>query len=412
MGRRSASSQTAASVHEVAARLVPQLTALRAIFRARTVPRWTAPADRSSRSRTGTRRGGRAHTVTAIPWGGAGLTARTGFSGVRPGTDHHACGRPSARTASSTRPLCASRTASAGVFRVDDTRRTMNPVRGHEPRRRPLADRPAADGHPRRGRRSRRSRRGSSTHGRPAGDLAGGSVLRHLVQRLPRADDRHRLHARLRELPPARERFPPSTRNGVLFPRRTRPHAILSRRATGTRLSATSSTPSPDLVHRGRHRHVLAPVPWSWQATKVGAGPTPIEIDEGWLVIYHGVLASCNGFVYSLGAALLDLDEPWRPSQAAAAATCSRPRPLTSGLVTSECGLPWCGARRRQQAHHLLRRRRHRRPSRGYSTMLEHVRHGEESRRSDPATAWQLPTRLQDACFGEVSIHPRALSPF
>ena len=29
-------------------------------------------------------------------------------------------------------------------------------------------------------------------------------------------------------------------------------------------------------------------------------------------MIYHGVLTSCNGFVYSMGAALLDLDEPWR----------------------------------------------------------------------------------------------------
>ena len=69
---------------------------------------------------------------------------------------------------------------------------------------------------------------------------------------------------------------------------------------------------SPDLVHWGRHRHVMAPVPLSWQATKVGAGPVPIETDEGWLVLYHGVLTSCNGFVYSMGAALLDLDEPWR----------------------------------------------------------------------------------------------------
>jgi beta-1,4-mannooligosaccharide/beta-1,4-mannosyl-N-acetylglucosamine phosphorylase len=69
---------------------------------------------------------------------------------------------------------------------------------------------------------------------------------------------------------------------------------------------------SPDLVHWGRHRHVMAPRPLSWDATKVGAGPTPIETDEGWLVIYHGVLTSCNGFVYSMGAALLDLDEPWR----------------------------------------------------------------------------------------------------
>jgi beta-1,4-mannooligosaccharide/beta-1,4-mannosyl-N-acetylglucosamine phosphorylase len=29
-------------------------------------------------------------------------------------------------------------------------------------------------------------------------------------------------------------------------------------------------------------------------------------------MIYHGVLTSCNGFVYSMGAALLDLDEPWK----------------------------------------------------------------------------------------------------
>jgi beta-1,4-mannooligosaccharide/beta-1,4-mannosyl-N-acetylglucosamine phosphorylase len=44
----------------------------------------------------------------------------------------------------------------------------------------------------------------------------------------------------------------------------------------------------------------------------VGAGPTPIETEEGWLLIYHGVLTSCNGFVYSMGAALLDLEEPWK----------------------------------------------------------------------------------------------------
>jgi len=49
-----------------------------------------------------------------------------------------------------------------------------------------------------------------------------------------------------------------------------------------------------------------------WQSTKVGAGPIPIETDEGWLLIYHGVLTSCNGFVYSAGTALLDRDEPWK----------------------------------------------------------------------------------------------------
>ena len=29
-------------------------------------------------------------------------------------------------------------------------------------------------------------------------------------------------------------------------------------------------------------------------------------------MFYHGVLNSCNGFVYSMGAALLDLEEPWK----------------------------------------------------------------------------------------------------
>jgi beta-1,4-mannooligosaccharide/beta-1,4-mannosyl-N-acetylglucosamine phosphorylase len=69
---------------------------------------------------------------------------------------------------------------------------------------------------------------------------------------------------------------------------------------------------SPDLVHWGRHRHVMGTQPWTWQSTKIGAGPTPIETADGWLVFYHGVLTSCNGFVYSMGAALLDLDEPWK----------------------------------------------------------------------------------------------------
>ena len=69
---------------------------------------------------------------------------------------------------------------------------------------------------------------------------------------------------------------------------------------------------SPDLVHWGRHRHVMGTRSWTWESTKIGAGPIPIETEEGWLLIYHGVLNSCNGFVYSMGAALLDLDEPWR----------------------------------------------------------------------------------------------------
>lgn len=109
--------------------------------------------------------------------------------------------------------------------------------------------------------------------------------------------------------------FLPFNRNGVLFPRTLNGnHALLSRPSDGghTSFGDIFFSESPDLVHWGRHRHVLGPVPLTWQATKVGAGPAPIETDDGWLLLYHGVLTSCNGFVYSVGAALLDLDEPWR----------------------------------------------------------------------------------------------------
>src|ERR671919_707718 len=109
--------------------------------------------------------------------------------------------------------------------------------------------------------------------------------------------------------------FLPFNRNGVLFPRKVAgSYAMLSRPSDNghTPFGDIYYSESPDLVHWGRHRHVMAPIAWTWQSTKIGAGPTPIETDAGWLVLYHGVLTSCNGFVYSMGAALLDLQEPWR----------------------------------------------------------------------------------------------------
>ena len=67
---------------------------------------------------------------------------------------------------------------------------------------------------------------------------------------------------------------------------------------------------SPDMLHWGKHRFVMGAGGQWWQGTKIGAGPIPIETTEGWLLIYHGVLNTCNGFVYNMGAALLDINEP------------------------------------------------------------------------------------------------------
>ncbi|MCX6361396.1 MAG: glycoside hydrolase family 130 protein [Armatimonadetes bacterium] len=106
----------------------------------------------------------------------------------------------------------------------------------------------------------------------------------------------------------------PFNRNGVLFPRKINgKYAMLSRPSDNghTPFGDIYYSVSPDMAHWGYHRHVMSPC-GGWQSTKIGAGPIPIETNEGWLLVYHGVLTSCNGFVYSTGVALLDIDRPWK----------------------------------------------------------------------------------------------------
>ena len=107
--------------------------------------------------------------------------------------------------------------------------------------------------------------------------------------------------------------FLPYNRNGVLFPRKIHGRFLMLSRPSDnghTPFGDIYVSESPDLVHWGRHRWVMGRGGQWWQSTKVGAGPTPIETTEGWLLFYHGVITNCNGFVYSMGAALLDLDDP------------------------------------------------------------------------------------------------------
>ena len=105
----------------------------------------------------------------------------------------------------------------------------------------------------------------------------------------------------------------PFNRNGVLFPRKIDGrYMMLNRPSDGghTPFGDIYLSCSPDLTHWGEHRLVMK-TGGGWESTKIGAGPIPIETTEGWLMIYHGVLCSCNGFVYSFGAAILDIDKPW-----------------------------------------------------------------------------------------------------
>ena len=112
--------------------------------------------------------------------------------------------------------------------------------------------------------------------------------------------------------------FIPFNRNAVLFPRKINGRfAMLSRPSDNghTAFGDIFYSESPDMEFWGRHRHVMSPAAFevsAWQCMKIGAGPVPIETSEGWLLLYHGVLRSCNGYVYAFGSALLDLDQPWK----------------------------------------------------------------------------------------------------
>lgn len=44
----------------------------------------------------------------------------------------------------------------------------------------------------------------------------------------------------------------------------------------------------------------------------VGGGCPPIETELGWLILYHGVQVSINGYVYSACAALFDIENPMK----------------------------------------------------------------------------------------------------
>jgi len=105
----------------------------------------------------------------------------------------------------------------------------------------------------------------------------------------------------------------PFNRNAVLFPRKIGgSYVMLSRPSDSghTPFGDIFLSESPDLEFWGRHRHVMGRGSEWWESLKIGGGAAPIETSEGWLLLYHGVAGTCNGYVYSIGGAILDIDHP------------------------------------------------------------------------------------------------------
>jgi len=115
-----------------------------------------------------------------------------------------------------------------------------------------------------------------------------------------------------------------STSHGSIMPPDDKNAALLGRRIDGKWILLHR----PHVAHSGGHGNIwisrsedlatwhspevtmrTRPGAW-WDSLRIGIGPPPMEIEEGWLLIYHGVRETVSGSTYRLGLALLDHDDP------------------------------------------------------------------------------------------------------
>ena len=89
----------------------------------------------------------------------------------------------------------------------------------------------------------------------------------------------------------------------ALFPRKVAGQYMMIGRQDGENLFLLKSD---SLTHWDEGEKILTPV-YPWELVQIGNCGPPIETDEGWLLLTHGVGAMRK---YSIGAALLDLNDP------------------------------------------------------------------------------------------------------
>jgi predicted GH43/DUF377 family glycosyl hydrolase len=110
--------------------------------------------------------------------------------------------------------------------------------------------------------------------------------------------------------------IPPEDKDAALLPRQYGGRWLMLHRPRTGLGSDIWLSESPDLIHWGRHRLVLAARKGAWwDANKIGLGPPLIATDRGWLMLYHGMRQTAAGCLYRLGLALLDREDPGRVLQ-------------------------------------------------------------------------------------------------
>jgi len=111
--------------------------------------------------------------------------------------------------------------------------------------------------------------------------------------------------------------FGPDNKDVVLFPERAGGDLVAIHRpvsAAGFCRPEMWLARSPDGIHWGRHERLYGGES-AWESDRVGAGPPPVLVPEGWLFVYHASSRPGQGQFagqYAAGALLLDRDQPAR----------------------------------------------------------------------------------------------------
>ena len=106
--------------------------------------------------------------------------------------------------------------------------------------------------------------------------------------------------------------LPPEDKDACLFPRRFNGRFVLIHRPIVRGEAHIWISLSPDLKHWGDHRVLLKTRTAYWDGARIGLACQPIELPEGWLLLYHGVRRTTAGEIYRIGMALLDIEDPCR----------------------------------------------------------------------------------------------------
>ena len=101
--------------------------------------------------------------------------------------------------------------------------------------------------------------------------------------------------------------FPRKINNAFCFLHRIKPDIQIVK--TMEKLEDLDTNFWGDYFHDFKKNIVLAPM-HQHEASYIGGGCPPIETKDGWLLIYHSVHDTVEGYVYSACAALLDLNNP------------------------------------------------------------------------------------------------------